>query len=49
MNLQVRLFNYSMEVVRVTPLRRTLLPDLNVVVVVSKGMKAVKLCSHKIL
>jgi len=39
------------EAMQVTPLRRTLVsfPHPNVLVAVSKGMQAVKLCSNKIL
>jgi len=37
------------ETVQVTLLRRTLLPDPNAAVAISKGLWAVKLCSDKIL
>ena len=35
--------------VQVTLLRKTLLPNLNVLVAVSNGVQAVKLCSYKII
>ena len=38
-----------MEMVQVTPLKKTFFPNLNVLVAVSKGMWAVKFCSNKIL